>query len=50
MIRQRTDVAILGAGFSGSLLALCLSRCRDVVRCAVWASEGLAHLFAVEER
>jgi FADH2 O2-dependent halogenase len=31
MIQERTDVAILGAGFSGSLLALCLSRFRDVV-------------------
>jgi FADH2 O2-dependent halogenase len=31
MIRERTDVAILGAGFSGSLLALMVSRTRDVV-------------------
>jgi FADH2 O2-dependent halogenase len=31
MIRAHTDVAILGAGFSGSLLALMLSRCRDVL-------------------
>ncbi len=31
MIRERTDVAILGAGFAGSLLALMLARTRDVV-------------------
>jgi FADH2 O2-dependent halogenase len=31
MIRARTDVAILGAGFSGSLLALVVSGFRDVV-------------------
>src|SRR3954452_10385476 len=31
MIRERTDVAILGAGFAGSLLALMVSRVRDVV-------------------
>jgi FADH2 O2-dependent halogenase len=31
MIREQTDVAILGAGFSGSLLALILAPRRDVV-------------------
>jgi FADH2 O2-dependent halogenase len=31
VIREQTDVAILGAGFSGSLLALMLARQRDVV-------------------